>query len=107
MDEHPENVVDVIEDMSLDLKRSLFQDKQSTLRDLPQTTAAEQLAEQQRLLFSQSEDADQEDELVLATFSVPSAWWFVGGRTFGCIIFIAYINSILLTMSICGKCLKL
>ncbi|XP_026201856.1 radial spoke head protein 6 homolog A isoform X2 [Anabas testudineus] len=64
MDEHPENVVDVFEDMSCDVKRDLFQDKQSTLRDLPQATVAEQLAEQQRLLFSQQDDADQEDELV-------------------------------------------
>ncbi|KAF3691381.1 Radial spoke head protein 4 -like protein A Radial spoke head-like protein 3 [Channa argus] len=63
MDEHPENVVDVIEDMSWDVKRGLFQDKQSSLRDFPQTTAAEQLAEQQRPLFLQPEDPDQEDEL--------------------------------------------
>lgn len=70
MDEQPENVVDVIEDMSHDVKRGLFQDKQSTLRDLPQTTAAEQLAEQQRLLFSRTEDPEQEDELVLSTLTV-------------------------------------
>ncbi|XP_044055542.1 radial spoke head protein 6 homolog A [Siniperca chuatsi] len=64
MDEHPHNVVDVIEDMSRDVKRGLFEDKQSTLRVLPQTTAAELLAEQQRLLFSRSEEVDQEEELV-------------------------------------------
>ncbi|KAK2815991.1 hypothetical protein Q5P01_026458 [Channa striata] len=63
MDEHPDNVVDVIEDMSRDVKRELFQDKQSTLRDFPQTTVAEQLAEQQRLLFLRPEDAEHEDEL--------------------------------------------
>eukprot|EP00064_Thunnus_orientalis_P014464 superscaffoldBa00002509_g14509 len=64
MDEHPQNVVDVIEDMSYDVKRGLFEDKWSTLRDLPQTTAAERLAEHQRLLFSRPEEADHEEELV-------------------------------------------
>ncbi|XP_037624965.1 radial spoke head protein 6 homolog A [Sebastes umbrosus] len=64
MDERPQNVVDVIEDMSLDLKRGLFKDKQSTLRDLPQTTAAELLAQRQRLLFARPEEADQEEELM-------------------------------------------
>uniref|UniRef100_A0AAQ5XTF6 Radial spoke head component 4A n=1 Tax=Amphiprion ocellaris TaxID=80972 RepID=A0AAQ5XTF6_AMPOC len=64
MAEHPHNAVDVIEDMSRDVKRGLFQDMQSTLRDLPQTTAAELLAEQQCLLFSRPEDRDQEEELV-------------------------------------------
>ncbi|XP_023269052.1 radial spoke head protein 6 homolog A-like [Seriola lalandi dorsalis] len=64
LDEEPQNVVDVIEDMSRDVKRDLFEDKQSSLRELPQATAAELLAEQQRLLFSQPEDADHEDELV-------------------------------------------
>lgn len=70
MDEQLQNVVDVIEDISHDVKRGLVEDKQSTLRDLPQTTAAELLAEQQRLLFSRPEDADQEDELVLATYTL-------------------------------------
>lgn len=69
MEEHPQNVVDVIEDMSRDVKWGLFEDMQNTLRDLPQTTAAELLAEQQRLLFSRSEGADQEEELVLATYT--------------------------------------
>ncbi|XP_049444384.1 radial spoke head protein 6 homolog A [Epinephelus fuscoguttatus] len=64
MDEQPQNAVDVIEDMSRDVKRGLFKDKQSTLRDLPQTTAAELLAEQQRVLFSRPEEADQEEELI-------------------------------------------
>ncbi|XP_042339934.1 radial spoke head protein 6 homolog A [Plectropomus leopardus] len=64
MDEQPHNVVDVIEDMSRDVKQGLFKDKQSTLRDLPQTTPAELLAEQQRLLFSRPEEADQEEELM-------------------------------------------
>ncbi|CAK6975024.1 radial spoke head protein 6 homolog A [Scomber scombrus] len=64
MDERPQNVVDVIEDISCDVKRGLFEDKWSTLRDLPQTTAAELLAEHQRLLFARPEEADHEEELV-------------------------------------------
>ncbi|KAE8293877.1 Radial spoke head protein 4-like protein A Radial spoke head-like protein 3 [Larimichthys crocea] len=63
MDERPHNVIDVFEDMSRDMKRGLFEDRQSTLRDLPQTTAAELLAEQQRMLFTRPEEADQEEEL--------------------------------------------
>ena len=67
MDDHPQNAVDVMEDMSRDVKRALFEDKQSPLRDLPLTTAAELLAEQQHLLFSTPEEVDQEEELVLNT----------------------------------------
>ena len=65
MDERPHNVVDVIEDMSCDVKRSLFENKQYSLQELPQIIAAEELAEQQRLLFRQPEDAKQEYNLVL------------------------------------------
>ncbi|CAJ1060154.1 radial spoke head protein 6 homolog A [Xyrichtys novacula] len=68
MDERPQNVLDVFEDLSRDVKRGLFEQKQNTLRDLPQTTAAELLAEQQRQLFSCTEEADQEDELVDTPF---------------------------------------
>ncbi|KAM7012159.1 radial spoke head protein 4 homolog A [Tautogolabrus adspersus] len=64
MDERPQNVVDVCEEMSRDVKRGLFEPQQSTLRDLPQTTAAELLAEQQRLLFTRPEETDLEEELV-------------------------------------------
>ena len=63
VDEQPPDVVDVIEDMSRDLKRALYEDKQSTLRDLPHITAAELLAEQQLALFRQPEDSEQEEEL--------------------------------------------
>lgn len=59
-------MVDVIEDMSYDVKWASFEYKQSTLQDLQKTTAAEVLAEQQRLLFYRPEEADQEEELVLA-----------------------------------------
>lgn len=64
MDERPQNVVDVVEDMSRDVKLGVFEGKQSTLRDLPHIEATELLAEQQRLLFARTEEADQEEELV-------------------------------------------
>ncbi|XP_032381215.1 radial spoke head protein 6 homolog A [Etheostoma spectabile] len=63
MDEHPPNVVDVIEDMSRDVKRAALE-QQSSLRELPEISAAELLAEQQLSLFSRPEDADQDDELM-------------------------------------------
>lgn len=65
MDERPENAVDVVEDMSLDLKRSILQKKQDTLRDSPSSSAAFLLAEQQKSLFTQGvNDGDHEEELV-------------------------------------------
>ncbi|XP_056601076.1 radial spoke head protein 6 homolog A [Triplophysa dalaica] len=65
MDERPENAVDVFEDMSLDLKRNIFQEKQDTLRDSPSSSLALLLAEQQKSLFSQGvDDGDHEEELV-------------------------------------------
>ncbi|XP_047443799.1 radial spoke head protein 6 homolog A [Mugil cephalus] len=63
MNERPHNVVDVIEDISHDIKRGLLRDIQIAMQDSPQTTTAELLAEQQRALFSRSEEADQEEEL--------------------------------------------
>ncbi|XP_055056458.2 radial spoke head protein 4 homolog A [Misgurnus anguillicaudatus] len=65
MDERPENAVDVIEDMSLDLKRMALQEKQDTLRDTPTSSTALLLAEQQKSLFSRGgvDDGDHEDEL--------------------------------------------
>ncbi|XP_038820643.1 radial spoke head protein 6 homolog A [Salvelinus namaycush] len=71
MDERPENVVDVIEDMSHEVKRGLLLDKQSTLRDIPLSAAAQLLAEQQMLLFSRggSDDGDQEVETPLPNVS--------------------------------------
>lgn len=65
MDEHPDNAVEVIEDMSRDVKQSLYVDKQNTLQELPQTTAAEELAKQQCQLFQHLEEPDHEEELVL------------------------------------------
>ncbi|MEQ2197933.1 hypothetical protein XENOCAPTIV_005262 [Xenoophorus captivus] len=63
MDEHTNNAVDVIEEMSYDVKRALFTGMQSTLRDLPQFTAAELLTDQQLTLFSRPDDVVHEDEM--------------------------------------------
>lgn len=67
MDEQPQNPVDVIEDISSDVKRGLLEEMQSTLQDLPETTADVELAKQQRLLFTRPKDVDHEEELVLTT----------------------------------------
>ncbi|KAJ7996697.1 hypothetical protein DPEC_G00239710 [Dallia pectoralis] len=64
MDERPDNVVDIIEEMSLDVKRGLVQDTQSTLRATPPEPASQLLAKQQKVLFSRGEDGDREEELV-------------------------------------------
>lgn len=61
MDERPENAVDVIEDLSHEVKRSMLQEEQSTLRDAPSTTLSELLAEQQRALFNQRDEGEQEE----------------------------------------------
>ncbi|KAG5283959.1 hypothetical protein AALO_G00021420 [Alosa alosa] len=68
LDERPENAVDVLEDMSRDLKRSLMQEKQSALRDTPFSSAQQDLAELQRILFARqpSDDGDHDEELVEA-----------------------------------------
>ncbi|XP_068599831.1 radial spoke head protein 6 homolog A [Brachionichthys hirsutus] len=63
MDERPHNAVDVVEDMSRGLKRAAFVDKQSALRDPPQDSAAELLAQQQNLLFYRPEENHQELEV--------------------------------------------
>ncbi|XP_067293852.1 radial spoke head protein 6 homolog A isoform X2 [Pseudorasbora parva] len=66
MDERPENAVDVIEDMSRDLKGSILQEKQDTLRDNPSSSSALLLAEQQKTLFTRTAggEGDHEEELV-------------------------------------------
>ncbi|XP_034036501.1 radial spoke head protein 4 homolog A-like [Thalassophryne amazonica] len=63
LDECPENAVDVIEDVSLEVKRSLFNDSHQNFQEFPQSTDAELLAEKQRLLYSQGEDDDREEKL--------------------------------------------
>lgn len=64
MDERPENAVDVIEEMSHKVKRSMLQEKQSTLRDVPLTTFSELLAEKQRALFHCRDESEHEEVLV-------------------------------------------
>ncbi|KAM8873785.1 radial spoke head protein 4 homolog A isoform 2-T2 [Spinachia spinachia] len=64
MDEHPHDAVDVIEDISQDVKLTFSEEKQNFLRDFPSTTAAELLAEKQRLLFSRPEEDEQEEQLM-------------------------------------------
>ncbi|KAL0994033.1 hypothetical protein UPYG_G00116960 [Umbra pygmaea] len=65
LDERPDNVVDIIEDMSREVKREFLQDKQSMLRETPLTPAAQLLAKEQRVLFlRRGEDGDQDEELV-------------------------------------------
>ncbi|MGH0141878.1 UNVERIFIED_CONTAM: hypothetical protein FKN15_004051 [Acipenser sinensis] len=67
LDERPENVVDMFEDLSKDIKRSQFSKKMDTLRDEPESSAAFDLAEIQKVLFSKggAEGSEgQEVELV-------------------------------------------
>lgn len=76
MDERPHNVVDVFEDLSLDVKMGLYEDKQSTLRDSPKIEGAEVLADQQCLLFS--EESYFQYEQVLATYTLQSKYVMEG-----------------------------
>ncbi|RXN01504.1 Radial spoke head protein 4-like A [Acipenser ruthenus] len=67
LDERPENVVDMFEDLSKDIKRSQFSKKMDTLRDEPESSAAFDLAETRKVLFSKggAEGLEgQEEELV-------------------------------------------
>ncbi|XP_053742045.1 radial spoke head protein 4 homolog A-like isoform X1 [Synchiropus splendidus] len=67
IDERPQDSVDMIEDISLDVKRALFESKQNFMQDLPVTRAAERLAKQQSFLFTQ--ESDPEDPLPLPNVS--------------------------------------
>lgn len=69
MDEHPNNAVDVFEGMSYEVKRASLNSMQSNLRDLPQLTATELLAEQQRSLFLQSDNEPLDDETVWVSYT--------------------------------------
>ncbi|XDV47897.1 hypothetical protein PO909_017439 [Leuciscus waleckii] len=67
MDERPENAVDVIEDISRELKGGILQEKQDTLRDNPSSSSSAQLlAEQQKTLFkcAAGREDDHEEELL-------------------------------------------
>ncbi|XP_022094680.1 radial spoke head protein 4 homolog A-like isoform X2 [Acanthaster planci] len=56
LDERPENVVDVFEDISKDVKRSKFTSKVDTILDKVDHSTAVQLAESQRALFEKNQD---------------------------------------------------
>ncbi|XP_053507646.1 radial spoke head protein 4 homolog A-like isoform X1 [Ictalurus furcatus] len=58
MDKRPENAMDVIEDLSHEVKLSMVLDKQSMLRDAPSTTSSELLAEKQSALFKQEDEGE-------------------------------------------------
>uniref|UniRef100_A0A3Q3EPQ0 Radial spoke head component 4A n=1 Tax=Kryptolebias marmoratus TaxID=37003 RepID=A0A3Q3EPQ0_KRYMA len=64
MDEHPDDAVDVIEEMSRNVKQDVFKGLRSTLRNVSQSSAAELLAEQQRLLFTPKDDSAQTTEMM-------------------------------------------
>ncbi|MGH0114881.1 UNVERIFIED_CONTAM: hypothetical protein FKN15_065805 [Acipenser sinensis] len=67
LDERPENMVDMFEGLSKDIKWSQFSKKMDTLRDEPESSAAFDLAEIQKVLFSKggAEGSEgQEVELV-------------------------------------------
>ncbi|XP_051930004.1 radial spoke head protein 4 homolog A [Hippocampus zosterae] len=78
IEERPHDVVDVMEDLSHDVKLRLYEDTQSSLQDLQQTTAAEELAEQQKVLFVRPEDApEHEFELESALPNVSEIAYFL------------------------------
>jgi len=56
LDERPENVVDVFEDISKDIKRSKFTSKVDTILDKADHSTAVQLAESQKALFEKNQD---------------------------------------------------
>lgn len=62
MDERPNNVMDIIEDLSHEVKQSFRLDNQRALPNIAETTVADELAEKHRPLFCQTEE--QEEELV-------------------------------------------
>ncbi|XP_078490298.1 uncharacterized protein LOC100180393 [Ciona intestinalis] len=62
LDERPENVVDVFEDISNSVKREKFVSKVDTIRDEFEPSTEFQLAEVQKPLFERTGDADAEME---------------------------------------------
>uniref|UniRef100_A0AAY4EN24 Radial spoke head component 4A n=1 Tax=Denticeps clupeoides TaxID=299321 RepID=A0AAY4EN24_9TELE len=60
-EEQPQDPVDVLEEMSRELKRGALQQDRGALRDVPATTPGQWLAEQQRALFSRARDEDEDD----------------------------------------------
>lgn len=68
LDERPENAVDIIENISQDVKTAHFSEKPDTLKNENEMLPAYEIAEKQQALFLQGnlEGADQEleDEMV-------------------------------------------
>ncbi|XP_067830863.1 radial spoke head protein 6 homolog A [Heptranchias perlo] len=68
LDERPNNAVDIIEDISKEVKRSLFSKKMDTLRDDYESSMAFSLAEIQKALFTKAieeeEGVEHEEEAV-------------------------------------------
>lgn len=67
LDEQPANVVDIIENISKDVKWGQFQKKMDTLRDEPESLATFEAAEKCKALFLKANgegDEDLEEELV-------------------------------------------
>ncbi|XP_004422305.1 PREDICTED: radial spoke head protein 4 homolog A isoform X1 [Ceratotherium simum simum] len=82
LDEHPENAVDIIENISQDVKMAHFSKKLDTLQDECEMLPIYEIAEKQKALFLQGnlEGADQELEDEIAEISLPnvmeSAFYF-------------------------------
>ena len=63
LDERPDNAVDILEDVSSQVKREKFESKASTIHDRPEIEARVALAKKQNELFAREEtDAPPEDE---------------------------------------------
>ncbi|XP_031820232.1 radial spoke head protein 4 homolog A isoform X2 [Sarcophilus harrisii] len=81
LDQRPENVVDIIENISQDVKKSHFNKKLDTLQDEHEVPLAYELAEKQKLLFLHGNlEGDQEQEDEIAETPLPnimeSAFYF-------------------------------
>uniref|UniRef100_F6Z8X8 Radial spoke head component 4A n=1 Tax=Monodelphis domestica TaxID=13616 RepID=F6Z8X8_MONDO len=81
LDERPENVVDIIENISQDVKMAHFNKKLDTLQDEHEVPLAYEIAEKQKTLFLQGNlEGDQEQEDEIAESPLPnimeSAFYF-------------------------------
>ncbi|XP_068933470.1 radial spoke head protein 4 homolog A [Petaurus breviceps papuanus] len=81
LDQRPENVVDIIENISRDVKKAHFNKKLDTLQDEHEVPLAYELAEKQKALFLQGNlESDQEQEDEIAETPLPnvmeSAFYF-------------------------------
>ncbi|XP_072499227.1 radial spoke head protein 4 homolog A [Notamacropus eugenii] len=81
LDQRPENVVDIFENISQDVKKTHFNKKLDTLQDEHEVPLAYELAEKQKVLFLQGNlEGDQEQEDEIAESPLPnimeSAFYF-------------------------------